>query len=458
MVAFKEDGQSGEMAATEISEKLGDEADFIVDGNIALLILRGELGQVTDGESDWKDVTMDEIRKTLATLKKRSKKALKSANILKANYVQIGAFDTIIGGALKDYWIEAELDVDAFRIGAGIAASLSDMTSTVRVESLNEELFSSPILLGNFMDNSRLSPNIYSFMTPSKKDSEGESKIPKAYLVEYEVKEGESFNDKETGPGRNVLEDFINSFIRYIGLQIFFTSLYQKDYPTYQKSAAQIRIRIQDLNKRIDTLLKGKTKTTKSKKGKKNSKDKEDEGGGEVARLHSASVNFTNLMELDENLFNSILYLNDGVSTVERIEEDLGTNKIEGVSGGTLVINSMAQHLRSLRNTILFGFTNLKENIENSQTRLRNTVDSFKTYQENRRRRSSEKSEKVLNTVFVLFAVIGLADALGNFIIFGYAEGDYLKAAKWFGIDLGALTLLFVLVYFFALKRMFGDS
>ena len=458
MVTFKVDGQSGEMAASEISEKLGDDAEFIIEGNIALLTLRRDLGAEKEGESTWKDVTVDEIRNTLTTLKEKSKKALKSAKILEANYIQIGAFDIIIGGALKDYWIEAQVDVDAFRVGAGIAASLSDMTSTLRVASLNEELFSSPTLFGNFMDNSRLSPNIYSFLTPSKKDAEGESKIPKAYLVEYEVKEEESFNDKETGPGRNVLEDFINSFLRYVGLQMFFISLYKKDYPTYQRSAAQIRIRIQDLNKRIDSLLKGKTKSTKSKKGKKNKKDKEDEGGGEVALLHSASVNFTNLMELDEDLFNSILYLNDGVSTVNRIEADLGTKKIEGVSGGTLVINSLTQHLLSMRNTILFGFTNLKENIENSQTRLRNTVDSFKTYQENRRRRSSEKSEKVLNMVFVLFAVIGLADALGNFIIFGFDQNDYLKAAKWFVIDLGALTLLFVLVYFFALKRMFSDN
>lgn len=340
------------------------------------------------------------------------------------------------------------MDVDAFRVGAEGTASLSEMTSTVRIVLLNNELFSSPTILGNTMESHRFAPNIYSFLPPVKKGT-SESVSPKTYMIEYEAKEEGSFGKEEEGPSEHVIREFASTLIRFIGLHLNFISLYKKEYRTYQKSAPRIRERIQRLNRKIDSLLRGTPTSKKEKKG---------EDGGEVALLHTASVCFTNLMELDENLSNNILYLNDGISTVERMEADLGTKKIDESAGGTMVINPLTQHLLTMRNTIIFAFTNLRENIENSHTRLRNTVDSFKTYQENRRRAVSEKSEKTFNTVFILLAILTIGDAVGNFLVYAKETGDWLGAAVGFSGVLVVLILVFGLIYYLVLRGMFTDT
>jgi len=89
---------------------------------------------------------------------------------------------------------------------------------------------------------------------------------------------------------------------------------------------------------------------------------------------------------------------------------------------------------------------------------LRNTIDSFKIYQENRRRTATERSEKTFNTIFILLAVLTMGDAVGNFLVFGYVEKKYLLAGLSFAGVLIVLIGLFGLVYMFLLKKMFREG
>ena len=426
--------------------------DFIRDGNLAFLVLKKELGKVVEGKSTWKDVSTDEIQGVISSLKKSGQTALEGTKLIKGNFLQMEAFNVIMGGTPRDYWLEAEVDVDAFRVSGGGSATLSDITSKVRVASINDELFSSSAILGNSFDTHRFTPNVYSF-TSAKKEIKTEYSIPKNYLVEYQVQEDNAFGEKEEGPSETAIRDFASSLIRLIGLQLLFLSIYGKEFQAYKKSAPKIRERIQRLNKRIDTLLQGPSDAPKSKKSKK-----KEEEMGEVSLLHNASVNFTQLMELDEKLSNNILILNDNVSVMERMEGDLGIKRIGESHTGALMIDPLIDNFMAIRNTVIFAFNNLRENIENSQTRLRNTIDSFKIYQENRRRATSEKAEKTFNTIFILLAVLTIGDAVGNFLVFGYEQNEYLLAGLSFGGVLLLLIGLFGLVYMFLLKKMFQEG
>jgi len=428
------------------------DVDFIQDGNLAYLVLRKELGKVEEGKSIWKDLSTDEINGVISSLKKKGQKAFGGTKLIKANYLPMEAFNVIMGGVPKDYWLEAEVDMDAFRVSGGGSAILSDISSKARVSSINDELFSSPTILGNSFDTHRFTPNVFSF-TSAKKEMKGEYSIPKNYLVGYEVQEESAFGEKEEGPTDTAIRDFASSLIRMIGLQLLFLSIHGKEFQAYKKSAPKIRERIQKLNKRIDTLLQGPSDASKSKKSKKKKEEM-----GEVALLHNASVNFTQLMELDEKLSNNILILNDNVTTMERMEADLGIKRIGESHASAVMIDSLIDNLQGIRNTVIFAFNNLRENIENSQTRLRNTIDSFKIYQENRRRAASEKSEKTFNTIFILLAVLTIGDAVGNFLVFGHEEGEYLLAGVSFGGVLLLLIGLFGLIYMFVLKKMFQES
>ncbi len=449
----------GELKEEVISQSLGDLAEdeeFIREGNVAFLLVKKNIGgDVEEGKAPWKDVTTEEYKKTMVELRDRANEEVQRLGLKRANYMVMERFDIIVGGAPRDYWTEPQVEVDAFRVSAGGGASLADMTSTVRVASFNEELFSSPNILGNSMGVHKFSSNVYAFSKPSKKKHESRLDMPKTFLVEYEMGRQQAFGEKEEGPSPSLLRDLTSTLFRFIGLQRYFISMYKDDFRKYQRSSADIRDRIQKLHKSINSLLKGKA--TKAK-GKKKKGKKEGEAGGEVALLHSASVSFTNLMELDERLSNTLLILKDGINTVERLETELDNRKVPSVGGGTMVINSLSQHLQSMQDTILFGFTNLRENIENSQTRLRNTVDSFKTYQENRRRATSEKSEKTFNTVFILLAVLTIGDAVGNFLVYANESGDILGAILGFLGILVALILVFGVVYMLVLRGMFRDS
>lgn len=425
--------------------------DFIRDGNLAFLVLKTELGKVGEGKSEWKDVSTDDIQGVISSLKKKGQKAFEGTKLIKGNYLLMEAFNIIMGGTPRDYWLEAEVDVDAFRVSGGGSATLSDITSKVRVESINDELFSSPVIMGNSFDTHRFTPNVFSF-TSAKNEMKSEYSIPKNYLVEYQVQEDNAFGEKEEGPTETAIRDFANSLIKLIGLQLLVLSIYSKEFQAYKKSAPKIRERIQKLNKRIDTLLQGPSDAPKSKKSKKKKEEM-----GEVALLHSASINFTQLMELDEKLSNNILILNDNVNAMERMEADLGAKRIGESHSGAVMIDPLIDKFMAIRNTVIFAFNNLRDNIENSQTRLRNTIDSFKIYQENRRRSASEKSEKTFNTIFILLAVLTIGDAVGNFLVFGHEKKEYLLAGLSFGGVLILLIGLFGLIYMFVLKKMFQE-
>ena len=270
MIVLKSDGILEAETLSSIKENLGEDLEFIREGNLAFLIFTERLSPLKeDGKPSWKEIAISEIKNGIRKIKKMGAMALKESGLLKTDYVPLDTFDIIVGGAPRDYWIEAQMDVDAFRIGAGGAASLSDMTSTVRIALLNNELFSSPAILGNNMDAHRLAPNIFSFMPKVKKGS-GESSLPKMYLIEYEANEEGSFaKEEDEGPGEHMAKEFISTFIRFIGLHLNFISLYKKDYPEYQKSAPRIRKSIQKLNRTIDSLLRGTPTSKKEKKGEK---------------------------------------------------------------------------------------------------------------------------------------------------------------------------------------------
>ena len=435
-----------------IPDKLEGDVDFIRDGPLAFMVLRKELGKIDEGKSAWRDISTDDIRGVISSLKKKGQKALEGTKVIKSNFLPMEAFNIIMGGASRDYWLEAEVDVDAFRVSGSGSATLSDITSKVRVASINDDLFSSPVILGNSFDTHRFTPNVYSF-TSAKKEMKSDYSIPKNYLVDYEVQEENAFGEKEEGPSETAIRDFASSLIRLVGLQLLSLSIYGKEFQAYKRSAPKIRERIQKLNKRIDTLLQGPSDAPKSKK----TEEKKEEMG-EVALLHNASINFTQLMELDEKLSNNILILNDNLGVMERMEADLGTRKIGGSDTGTVVIDPLIDKFRTMRNTVIFAFNNLRENIENSQTRLRNTIDSFKIYQENRRRTATERSEKTFNTIFILLAVLTMGDAVGNFLVFGYVEKKYLLAGLSFAGVLIVLIGFFGLVYMFLLKKMFREG
>lgn len=456
-LALKPTKDQKEDMIDNILSNLEEDEELLRDPNISMLVIRTEIGLKEDEEkTDWRNVTPSDIEEALKRAKQRGKDEISRLALKRANYSVMDRFSIISGGASRDYWTEPQVDMDAFRVAAGGGGSIADMTSTIRVESFNEDMFNSPTMLGNSFSLHKTSFNVFAFPSPSKKRSESDMSIPRTYLLEYEVGTERAFGEKEEGLNPGMLRDIVNTLFRFLGLHRYFITLYQDDFNKFQRSSGETRESIQKLHKKINALLKGKATSIKGSREKGKGKGGED--GGEVALLHSASVSFTQLMELDEGLSNTLIVLNDSVTVVERMEAELDTKKISMTGGASLVINSLTQHLQSHRDTIVFGFTNLRENIENSQTRLRNSVDSFKTYQENRRRATSERSEKTFNTVFILLAVLTIGDAVGNFLVYAKESDDILGAVLGLTGIFVALGIVFGIVYMLLLRDMFKDT
>ncbi|MCK5562182.1 MAG: hypothetical protein KAJ51_16405, partial [Thermoplasmata archaeon] len=65
----------------------------------------------------------------------------------------------------------------------------------------------------------------------------------------------------------------------------------------------------------------------------------------------------------------------------------------------------------------------------------------------------SQRSSEAINWIVIVFAGLGLADALGNFVIFYLEGGKWYQAMFWFFFIMIILIIVVVTLYFWYFKR-----
>jgi hypothetical protein len=178
--------------------------------------------------------------------------------------------------------------------------------------------------------------------------------------------------------------------------------------------------------------------------------------------LTDASIRFSNVSEVEHQIMRMTSRLNYVEGRVNELvrsilleHEDSGF-ETSGKTLGDLTIREIeAEHL---------GLSNLLQELSRSRDILSSTIDVLRTFIDTRQRETSEDMGRLMNVLFLIFACIGIADALGNFVIlavqFIFLRGDPTWDEVLSATSLGLFITLFpiliailVLVLYFRKMR-----
>ncbi len=410
------------------------------------------------------DFTNEDIKSGFKKLTKKFNFLLRKAAGKNYKKLILGDYIILTGGVTEEYWSQADLDLEVFRVDNNASSRVQGNVGQTRLGKLNSEVLELGSPMASYASLSKMDAYIHSFHSSSTKvtaDKERTYYVPKVFILEYVLSKGSSSGkDYKIKSLRSIREYLILYLIKFIVLHCIHMDLYEHEYQSYRQKAEEIRREVLSVHLSIDNLLEdsalSKKKKNASKKNKDSSKGKKGMGYlDEVKLLHKASINFTRLMELDEKLADSITLLKDKNSSIEKMERDIKLKNI--ISHSQLShMDPLHSHLKGIRKSVLFSFEILREHVVNSQERLRNSIDSFQRYQDDRRRATSEKSEKWYNLVFVMLAVLALGDAIGNFLVYYRESGDLEGTVKGLSSVIIILAFFFMLVYMLVLRKLFS--
>lgn len=177
--------------------------------------------------------------------------------------------------------------------------------------------------------------------------------------------------------------------------------------------------------------------------------------------LTSASVRFTLVSEVEHQIMRQTSILQDmDLKTHEIIRSlDIKAEEIS-VHGmiyslGEITFREMESNKREL--------SHLMEELSHSRDILSSTIEVLRTFIDTRQREVSEDLSRLMNLLFLVFALIGLADAIGNFVILvvdkGYLSGNpALGDVYYFGmigilVTLVPLLIAAIFLYLYFKKR-----
>jgi hypothetical protein len=168
--------------------------------------------------------------------------------------------------------------------------------------------------------------------------------------------------------------------------------------------------------------------------------------------LTRASVRFSLVSEVEHQImrYSSTLHdleqrITDASSSLSLKTDSVG---LEGIS------YSLGELSRKEVDGTKRDLQNLLEELSRSRDILSSTIEVLRTFIDTRQREVSEEMSRLMNVLFLVFACIGLADALGNFVILAI-EYIFLEDAtvgevlQWssFGLIITLVPLLIAVIF-----------
>lgn len=142
--------------------------------------------------------------------------------------------------------------------------------------------------------------------------------------------------------------------------------------------------------------------------------------------LTKASVKFSLVSEVENGIMRENSKLQDMALSIKdkelmiNLEYDSRSTEDAPLTISDVMLKRIENEMRSLRS--------LSEELMHSRVILTSTIEVLRTFVDSRQREISGDMSRLMNLLFLVFACIGLADALGNFVIlvleYGYLGDD----------------------------------
>ncbi len=412
-------------------------------------------------ENGWVEVTVKDFKKTINTARKFSDRYFSSRKVKTDGLKHIGNYQLMIAGSESEYWTKSDIDIHKFKIdadGTERSLKLRDIESESKLSIFNKLLFNSKQVIGNKLENLKLKTTIYGL---GNNLTEEFHRLPKSFMLDL------SFDNKVNDKDARELQEkqFIlttNTVISNFGRLLIYNAklidLYKDEYTSLDNQSNKIREEALKLQMKINELLVKKSDITSSNPSSRKSLKKEPPEnyqylGMEENLLLKASRYFSLLTEINHLQASANYIRQEAVSNIDKICQTLGMTPITLLTESSSEIKSLNEVFKQLSDSINYSFQNLKIELEHSQTTIRNTVEILKTFLESEQRIVTQKSSEAINWIVIVFAGLGLADALGNFVVYYLQGGSGIRAMIWFFIIMIPLLMIVLILYFWFFKK-----
>jgi hypothetical protein len=419
----------------------------------------------------WVELSPQDLRKGWVEILKLGEKQLSKILLFNRNLVHTGSYVVLVCGTTKDFWAQSRIEVDKFMSKERKELLLTEVAPHTRLEKFNDEVGGSEQIRADTVATAKLQSKLYAF---SARTSEGEE-LPRLFMLDINVEEA-STSSGELRVAEVDMKKFdltLEAITTQIGKLLSYysraLSLYRGEYNRISRKAFKVRERVQELQRKINDLLIGAEVKLELSKGKPISRRKPGvKGGRELTKvsteeeelLRSASMYFSIVTEIEQTLSATIYMLHELNRNFDKLGAVLGLRKIEPTSAGEVeAFPSLFDELKAYLAGILFSFQNLRNDLSNSQTNLRNTVEVLRTSLESKQRTTSEITSRVLAILAIIFACFGIAEVIGEVLPYYLAKQTFIAGVLTFLAIIFSLAIslvVFLFLYHGYLKRYLG--
>ncbi len=233
------------------------------------------------------------------------------------------------------------------------------------------------------------------------------------------------------------------------------------EYAYIEKRGTFLKDDIFDLQNRINSHMKVYMPDKNAKKKDTDFLERESYDN-EKELLTTASIRFTLISEVEHR----IMRIRSQMNGMKGDIREMGDQLVMKGEASTTDMNphSISDHLIKDLNGMEEYMLSLSGELTHSRDILSSTIDVLRAFIDTRQREASEDLSRLMNLLFLIFACIGLADALGNFVIFAmeyyFFHGRDMYQAIQPALASLFLTFLpltigviFILIYFQKKKR-----
>jgi hypothetical protein len=417
--------------------------------------------KTTEFPDSWVEVSPKEFKASMASANRIVDKKFNSRTFQNKGLKLIGKYQMLITGSEEEYWTRPRIDIHKFKIGSdGIDRSwqLRDIEDENNLAVFNKYLFGGKRIFGNKFENLKLPTILYGMGTNGADEFQ---KLPRSFLLNL------TLDAKTTGKEDSELQKkqynlTVNTVVSNFGRLLIYLAklldLFKDEYKSISRQSNEIRENALKLQMKINDLMvtksdSGSTSTNPFRRLTMEPSDGLTYKGMEENLLLEASRYLSYLTEINQLQAKANYLRAEATGNIEKINQTFGLATIPFSAESNREFPSLSAEFKELSNSINYNFQNLKLELDHSQSTIRNTVDILKTFLESEQRMVSQRSGEAINWIVIVFAGLGLADALGNFVIFWLEGGSGFKAMLMFSVIMMVLIIVIVVLYFWYFKR-----
>jgi hypothetical protein len=235
-------------------------------------------------------------------------------------------------------------------------------------------------------------------------------------------------------------------------IQAQFLEMKRTDLNSIYEKGRSLKDQIFQLQNNINVHMQSYIPKDGGKKGKdKNFLDRES-FNIEKELLTRASVRFSLVSEVEHEIMRYSSQIQEIIQKIQEISKTLNLEaqslSIEGLS------MTISDTTKKKVETNSRDLDNLLKELSHSRDILSSTIEVLRTFIDTRQREVSEEMSRLMNVLFLVFACIGLADALGNFVILAieyifFDDATVGEILQWssFGLMITLLPLLIAVIF-----------